>query len=191
MHLFPGVAVFRHSLYHAPSVDVIYIYIFIDIIYIYIERELYIDIYRVIYIYAYMNVCSPKWIKMVQLPYFRRVIMNCHYLGKLQYAPVLFHRQWGICSSSPDSAQALRVAAESWVAHMVCCGWYLCASLQTAVPSLGRVLTTTRSGETLILGWENVGGSFWKCHPVTGRYWELFRMKFESKERSQLWCRMI
>lgn len=67
-----------------------------------------------------MNVCSPKWIKMVQLPYIRRVIMNCHYLGKLQYAPVL------------------RVAAESWVAHMVCCGWYLCASLQTAVPSLGR-----------------------------------------------------
>ena len=32
-----------------------------------------------------MNVCSPKWIKMVQLPYIRRVIMNCHYLGKLQY----------------------------------------------------------------------------------------------------------
>ena len=38
---------------------------------------------------------------------------------------------------SPDSV-AQRVAAESWVAHMVCCGWYLCASLQTAVPSLGR-----------------------------------------------------
>ena len=70
MHLFPGVAVFRHSLYHAPSVDV----------------------YSYIYIYICLHechVCFPKWIKMVQLPYIRRVIMNCHYLGKLQYAPVL------------------------------------------------------------------------------------------------------
>jgi len=33
MHLFPGVAVFRHSLYHAPSVDVIYIYYIYSYIY--------------------------------------------------------------------------------------------------------------------------------------------------------------
>ena len=29
--------------------------------------------------------------------------------------------------------------SKSWVAHMVCCGWYLCASLQTSVPHLGAV----------------------------------------------------
>ena len=31
-------------------------------------------------------------------------------------------------------ASSIRPTCQSWVAHMVCCGWYLTAALQTSVP---------------------------------------------------------
>ena len=53
------------------------------------------------------------------------------YMKKYQEL-LLFFLGW------PIPQWVLKRYAESWVAHMVCCGWYLCASLQTSVPSLGR-----------------------------------------------------
>ena len=129
MHLFPGVAVFRHSLYHAPSVDYIYIYIIYIVIYICLHEcvfskmdqndavAIYKKSYHELSLFGEAPVCSSTIIGS-----------EAYVLPGLTNSPV---------GPSPDSV-AQRVAAESWVAHMVCCGWYLCASLQTAVPSLGR-----------------------------------------------------
>lgn len=44
----------------------------------------------------------------------------------------------------------------SWVAHMVCCGWYLCASLQTSVPYqdtwLGMRIADASGGNLVVRG---------------------------------------
>eukprot|EP00438_Fugacium_kawagutii_P034890 Skav224136 [mRNA] locus=scaffold462:113234:117668:- [translate_table: standard] len=44
----------------------------------------------------------------------------------------------------------------SWVAHMVCCGWYLCASLQTSVPYqdtwLGMRIADSTGGNLVLQG---------------------------------------